>query len=181
MNRTPDYGVDATISVCVGDKEPLSLRLVSGAVPYLIMGPDENVSILLSRSQVAAVHEQAGVVLTELLALEQHESKVASVQLVGLRAGRMADHARRQANKAEAAGATQQAEDARTAADTAEHAAAAVHVAVKAAYAVLDKAEEALETAGAAAAAAAQAAAEDGNRAAIEASSSAHSDRRPVS
>lgn len=158
MNWSPGGGVDATVGLNVGNQEPVSLRVNRDGGAYLVIG--DSVEIILAPAHVAALREQSGAVLADLVALEEAEGKAVEAQAIGEQAVRSADYARQQANRAMAAGATQQAQTARTAAGKAADAAALVESAVQATFAAIETAEEAMEDAGEAAAAAARAASE---------------------
>jgi hypothetical protein len=110
--------------------------------------------VTLTQSHVAALHEQSGVVLGDMRALDAAEEQVVKAKAVGEQASKSAKYAMEQADRAMAVGATKEAQDARAAAGKAAGAAALVESTVQAALTAMDTADEATEAAGTAAAAA---------------------------
>jgi hypothetical protein len=154
MSWTAGHGFDTSIGLTLGCEEPLFLRLDRDTGAYLALGSREEVGIGLTQAHVVALHEQSGAVLTELLALDNAEAKVVKARAISEKAISIAKHARQQADRAEAAGATEKAQAARTAANRAADAATRVQIAVESALEAMAYAENTLEEAGEAASAA---------------------------
>lgn len=57
MTRNHAYGVDATVGLHVGDKEPVSLQPNREGGVYLIIG--DNIEVTLTQSHVSALHQQS--------------------------------------------------------------------------------------------------------------------------
>lgn len=155
MDRTPGYGIDATVGLYVGSKEPISLSLNKEGGVYLVIG--ENIEVMLQQAHVVSLHEQSTAVLADIHMLGEAEKQANKAESTGRKTSETAEYAREQADKALAAGAWQQGRQAQQAADKAAHAAALVQMSVQATLSAIETAEEATEEAGEAAAAVARA------------------------